>query len=243
MTLIPDLERQLTEAAAAPVAGRRVLRAAAGALALAAAIAVLALATTGGDGGEGGRNRAPSGPLGLDLAPGAKPKLSDLFAVFRREQTPRDERGWTPKDVEQVPDRQPGEDFLDSRRADHPSGPMYLWPMKDGVCWSSSCIKLDVLLELGGVAIGTGSGRTSEGRVTQAEVRGLAIDGIDEVRLTRRGAPDIVVPVVENVFAIDVTDEDPLPQGARWTDPAGKEHRFGGTSLFGPALGAPAGGG
>ena len=50
------------------------------------------------------------------------------------------------------------------------------------------------------------------------------VDGIEEVRLTRPGAEEIVVPVKENVFRIDVSRSRPVPTGAHWRDAAGKEH-------------------
>jgi hypothetical protein len=141
MTLIPDLERQLADAATrrGRAGRRRALRSGAAALAVAAAAAVLLLAPAL-DGGGGGQERGPaapgSDPSGGSVVPepavpeppgGADPELEDLLGVFRREATPRDSTGTTVEELEASGDRQPGEDPTRSRRIDLPIGPVYLW--------------------------------------------------------------------------------------------------------------------
>jgi hypothetical protein len=229
MTLIPDLERQLTRAAAGRSAARR--RAAwTGAVALVAAASLAAALAL--DAREE-RDVVPAGPLGLDIPAGREPRLADLFAVFAREQTPRDDSGWTRNELNDIPDRQPGEDPTRSRRVGPASEPIYIWPMKGGVCSSfGNCLPLDVLVDVGGVAFGTSAGYRRDGSADHLGVEGIVVDGIEEIRLTRPGAPDIVVPVERNTFQRDVTDARPVPTGARWTDAAGREHTFGGRELF-----------
>jgi hypothetical protein len=228
MTLIPDLELQLTEAAA----GRRVRRRSRHVRGLAAALAALVvtgvlIAALGDTRDPRAPAAAPSGPLGLDIPPGTKPELRDVMTVFRREPTPRDDYGLTKKELEETGDRQPGEDPTRSRRIDLPSGPVFLWPRKDGVCASwGNCLPIETLIHVGGVAIQTGFSTTPDGRVQASEVAGMVVDGIEEVRLTRPGADDIVVPVRDGAFWLDLTKVDPAPTAARWRDAAGKEHVF-----------------
>ena len=138
MTLIPDLQYQLADAARSRSARRRAARVIAAGGAAAALIAVLlALTIWQDDSGERRSDSRPTGgPLGLDIPAGRAPELRDLIAAFRREPTPRDDNGFTKADLDEIPDRQPGEDPTRSRRVDLPSGPVYLWPMTDGVCSS-----------------------------------------------------------------------------------------------------------
>ena len=154
MTLIPDLERQLTDAASGRSGRRRrVTRTAAAGAAAAALVAALFAVTIGEPGDSPERrpdSRPAAGPLGLDIPDGRTPELRDLIAAFRREATPRDDHGFTKADLDEIPDRQPGEDPTKSRRVDLPSGPVYLWPMTDGVCSSfGGCIGIESLLERG----------------------------------------------------------------------------------------------
>jgi hypothetical protein len=123
--------------------------------------------------------------VGLDIPAGRKPQLADVIAAFRRPQTPRDDHGFTKADLDDVPDRQPGEDPTRSRRVGLPSGPVYLWPMTDGVCSSfGGCIGIDSLLDVGGVALGTSFSSGTEGRPAHREVNGVVVDGISEIRLS-----------------------------------------------------------
>lgn len=231
MTLIPDLERQLMDAAGSRVRGPRRLARLAAVTGIAAAL-LAGLFTLLLDRPEE-PGRAPAGPLGLDIPRHRPPELRDLFAVFRREATPRDDSGWTKEEVDDIPDRQPGEDPTRSRRVGPPDDPAYLWPMRDGVCSSfGNCLQTDVLVELGGVSLGTSFSSFADGRPDKAGVHGIAVDGIEEIRLTRPGADDVVVPVDGNTFKLDVTDIRPLPTGARWTDAGGEEHTFAGRVLF-----------
>jgi hypothetical protein len=229
MTLIPELELQLTEAAASGQVRRRtrLLRGAAAALAAILVAGVLFVAL--GDPGDSGRPTAApaNGSLGLDIAAGTKPELRDVMAVFRREPTPRDDYGLTKEQLDETGDRQPGEDPTRSRRIDLPSGPVYLWPMRDGVCASwGNCLSVEALIQVGGVAIATAFSGTPGDRIDAREVSGMVVDGIKEVRLTRPGADDIVVPVKDGAFRLDLTNAGPAPTAARWRDAAGEEHVF-----------------
>ena len=233
MTLIPELERQLTDAAASRSGNRRrVARfatAAGAAVALMAALFVLPLAQPDDSSDRHADPPQAGGPLGLELPAGHKPELRDLIAAFRREPTPRDDHGFRKADLDELPDRQPGEDPTKSRRVDLPSGPVYLWPMTDGVCSSfGGCIGVDSLIDVGGVAVGTSYNAAFDGRPEKKEINGVVVDGIEEVRLIRPGADEIVVPVKENVFRLDVTRTKPLPAGSQlqWRDASGKLHTF-----------------
>ena len=78
--------------------------------------------------------------------------------------------------------------------------------MTDGVCSSfGGCIGLDTLIDVGGVAVGTSYNAALDGRPEKREINGVVVDGIEEVRLIRPGADEIVVPVKENVFRLDAT--------------------------------------
>jgi hypothetical protein len=239
MTLIPDLERQLTDAAGSRVRAPRRLARLAAVTGIAAALLAGLLTLLLDRPDEPGR--APAGLLGLDIPRDRPPELRDLFAVFRREATPRDDSGWTKEELDDIPDRQPREDPTRSRRVGPPDDPAYLWPMRDGVCSSfGNCLKTDVLVDLGGVSLGTSFSSFPGGRQDKAGVHGIAVDGIEEIRLTRPGEDDIVVPVERNTFRLDVSEIRPLPKGARWTDAGGEEHAFSGTDLF-PRLPDPPG--
>jgi hypothetical protein len=237
MTLIPQLERQLAEAAVTRRAGRRRIAriSAAAAIAVAVAAGLVALVP------DASEERMPNanGLLGLGIPAGKEPRLSDLFAVFAREQTPRDDSGWTEEEVRDIPDRQPAEDPTKSRRVGPPDDPRFIWPMRDGVCSSfGNCLSLELLVKLGGVSLGTEFGSSKDGRPTKLRVHGIAVDGVEAVVLTRPDAAEIVVPVEGNTFERDLTDVRPLPTGARWEDAAGNEHAFPGRPLF-PALQLP----
>jgi hypothetical protein len=224
MTLIPDLERQLTEAAARPRAPRRLARSAAAvAIALAIGAGVVALALDSSSDRE--RDRAPAGVLGLDIPAGTEPRLSDLFAVFAREPTPRDDSGWTKDELDDIPDRQPAEDPTNSRRVGPAGEKRYIWPMRDGVCSSfGNCLKLEVLVDLGGVSPGMRVSSGRDGRLLHLSVHGIAVDGIEEIRLTRPQGDDIVLPVEGNTFERNITDVLPRPTRWRWEDAGGTEH-------------------
>jgi hypothetical protein len=218
MTLIPDLERQLADAAGrrGRTARRRALRS--GALALAAvAVALLAVSLLDGGGTRPPERPASPAPAIPEPPGGANPRLEDLLGVFRREPTPRDSTGNTVEDLERSGDRQPGEDPTRSRRIDLPSGPVYRWRMKDGVCSSwGNCLGTDALRDLG-VAFGTEHGGVP-GDLRLRTVSGIVVDGIEEIRLVRPGAPDMHVPVKDNVFRVELSDVRLQPIEARWRD-------------------------
>jgi hypothetical protein len=207
MTRLPQLEQELVAAAGrlgsprrmvAP-ATRALLAAAAAALAVAAAAIVIA-----GNGGDASREAVgPAFP--------ADAQLEELMGVFREPATPADRVTYAPDDPRLLADRQPGEDPSQSRRVDSAGDEIFVWPMRDGVCYGvpsgSGCVPLDHLRRVG-VSVGVQSGRHG------LSVAGVAVDGIDEVVLTSPGRADQRVPVREN-FVLALVDRK--VETVRWT--------------------------
>lgn len=110
-------------------------------------------------------------------------------------------------------DALPGENPTLARSVEAPrSGHTgYLWPMRRGACFSvenaGGCASVDELQDAGGVA--------STLIVTPAGTRvaGIAIDGIDEVRVMTRTGDEFVAPVTDNFFSLDVAG---VPSEVRW---------------------------
>jgi hypothetical protein len=227
MTRLPQLEQELV-AAAARLQGPRRMVAPAARVALAAGAVALAVAAVGiviaGNGGEASRD-AP-GPAAFP--PDAQ--LEEVMGVFRAPATAADRVSYAPDDPRLISDRQPGEDPSRSRRVDWPGEEIYVWPMRDGVCYGvrsgSGCVPLDHLRRMG-VSIGVQGGRSGQ------SVSGLVVDGIDEVVVTSPGGPDRRVPVRENFFFVPVDERG--VEGVRWTY-AGEERGF----HVAPLLGRPA---
>jgi hypothetical protein len=221
MTLIPDLERDLVEAATRRQPRRRRMRAGIRlAATAAAAVAVVAGVTLSNEEDASERQRAPAT---RDSQP--KPTLEGLLGVFRREPTPRDDYGVSIRELEATKDRQPGEDTTRSRRIDLAGGPVYLWPMRNGVCASwGNCLGLDSLQRLG-VAWATESSTGEGGMLTKAVVSGIVVDGIDNVRLEPGNNGPLVIPVKDNVFRVDLTETSPLPRSGHWSY-KGRERRL-----------------
>jgi hypothetical protein len=120
----------------------------------------------------------------------------------------------TKKELDQLPDRQPGEDLTQARRVEWPGASISLWPMRDGVCV--------------GVSVGFQSTRRG------AAVSGVVVDGIHEVVLTAPGGPDLHVLVSENFFWVDLSSAaaklgapgwETRVQKVRWTY-GGEERSF-----------------
>jgi hypothetical protein len=199
MTRLPQLEQELVAAATRLQSPRRVIRPAARAvLAIAAVLVagVLAVVVPGRDGGSG--RPQPGGAL--PFSPNAT--LEGMLGVFRKPPTPADDLGMTKEELNQLPDRQPGEDLTQARRVEWPGASISLWPMRDGVCYGlpggGGCLPLDHLRRVG-VSVGFQS--TGRG----AAVSGVVVDGIDEVVLTAAGGPDLPVRVSENFFWVDLS--------------------------------------
>jgi hypothetical protein len=220
MTVIPQLERQL--ATAARRRWRRNVRAATIAavvtIALGAALLVPALLDSGGQ-----RRAVPATPHPRPKPVGpptsGNPPLEDLLGVFRRERTPHDKANFTMRDLKSSHDRQPGESPADSRRVDLPDGPVYLWRMKDGVCASwGNCLKTGPLAKLR-VALSVGGHSASAGsRPRLVEMSGIVVDGIDQVQIGAEHSDQIVVPVKDNVFHIDLSRSDIQPTRILWRE-------------------------
>jgi hypothetical protein len=221
VTLIPDLERQLADAAArrGGTRRRRAIRSGVVALVLAAAVAaLLVVPLLDGAGGEDEQRPVAPAPAVPEPPGGADPDVEDLLGVFRREPTPRDSTGTTVDELEETGDRQPGEDPTRSRRIDLPSEPVYLWRMRDGVCASwGNCLGTRSLRELG-VAFATEHRATLGSGSSLRVVSGIVVDGIEEIRLVRPGAPELRIPARDNVFRVDVSRFDPPFAEARWRD-------------------------
>jgi hypothetical protein len=208
MTRLPQLEQELVAAAARLQSPRRVVAPAAR-VALAAGAVALAVAAAGivivRDGGEPGREAA--GPAAFS----ADAQLEDVMGVFRTPATEADRVPYAPGDPRLNADRQPGEDPSRSRRVDWPGEEIYVWPMRDGVCYGvrggSGCVPLDHLSRVG-VSVGVENGRLGQ------SISGVVVDGIDEVVLTSPGEPELRLPVRENFFFALL---DGGVQGVRWT--------------------------
>ena len=228
MTRLPQLEQELVAAAARLQSPRRVVAPAArvARVALAAGAAALAVAAAGiviaGNGGEPSREAA--GPAAFP--PDAQ--LEDVMGVFREPATATDRVSYAPDDPRLLADRQPGEDPSRSRRVDWPGEEIFVWPMREGVCYGvrsgSGCVPLDHLRRVG-VSLGIQGGRPGQ------SVTGLVVDGIDEVVLTSAGGAERRVPVRENFFFADVDGQG--VEAVRWTY-AGQERSFDVESLIDP---------
>jgi hypothetical protein len=217
MTRLPQLEQELVAAAARLQSPRRMLAPAAR-WGLAAASAALAVAAAGiviaGNGGEPSRETGGSAAFPPDA------QLEDVMGVFRVPATPADRVSYAPDDPRLISDRQPGEDPSRSRRVDWPGEEIYLWPMRDGVCWGvpsgSGCVPLDHLRRTG-VSVSVQNGRLGPA------ISGVVVDGIDEVALTRPGGSELPLPVRENFFFAPVEGQG--AESLRWTY-AGEERRL-----------------
>jgi hypothetical protein len=202
MTRLPQLEQELVAAAARLQSPRRMVAPAAR-VALAAGAAALAVAAAGiviaGNGGG-----EPSGNAADPAAFPPEAQLEDVMGVFREPATAADRVSYAPDDPRLHADLQPGEDPSRSRRVDWPGEEIYVWPMRDGVCYGvrsgSGCMPLDHLIRVG-VSVGVQSGRSGQ------SISGLAVDGIDEVVVTSPGGPDRTVPVRENFFLVPVDEQ------------------------------------
>jgi hypothetical protein len=215
MTRLPQLEQELVAAAARLQSPRRMV-APAVRWALAAGAAALAVAATAiviaGGGGEASRDAA--GPAAFP----ADAQLEDMMGVFRTPATEADRVTYAPGDPRLHADLQPGEDHSQSRRVDWPGADIFVWPMRDGVCWGvpsgSGCVPLDHLRRTG-ITVSVQNGRQGPA------IWGAVVDGIDEVVLARPDDSEVRVPVRENFFFIPV--EGPRGESLRWTY-AGEEH-------------------
>jgi hypothetical protein len=152
---LPQLEQELVAAAARLGTPRRMVAPAARvAIAVAAVVAIVAAAGVVAvvDGGDDRRPQAAGPP---PFPPDAE--LEDMLGVFRKPATPADDMGFTEDDYDTIPDRQPGEDPTRARRVEWPGASIFLWPMRDGVCYGvrggGGCPPLDHIRRMG-VSVG-----------------------------------------------------------------------------------------
>jgi hypothetical protein len=202
MSRLPELEQELVATAARlSHRGRRFER---HARTLVPAVVLVCLVAVGlvASGLFDADDRAVRGggsPTGVGFPPDAT--LEDMLGIFRRPQTAADDMGFTKEQLDDLPDRQPGEDPTQSRRVEWPGVRIFMWPMRDGVCYGlrggSGCPPLDVLRRTG-VSIGT------QYRPGHRSVSGVVVDGIREVVVTARGGPELRVAVRENFFFVDL---------------------------------------
>ena len=222
MTRLPELEQELVATAArlsrAPRRFERRARTLVPAVALACIVAAALVAVGLFESNDDGVVRSGGSPTATDGGFGPDATLEDMFGIFRQPQTAADDMGFTKDEMDEVPDRQPGEDFTQSRRVEWPGVRIFMWPMRDGACYGvpggSGCVPLDALRR-SGVSVGMGFGRGGR------SVYGVVVDGIREVTLTSNGAPELRVPVRENFFYVDL--DGSRPDLVRWQY-AGREH-------------------
>jgi hypothetical protein len=147
------------------------------------------------------------------------PELADVMPVFAREQRPSDLLAGDPvAALNEYGDWRPGENPLLARRIVAASGDQaHLWPMRDGVCYSSAgpagCVPLGLLRDRG-VIVATSS--TSDSSTVQ--VFGLAIEGIDSVELSLADGGTVSAPVKDGAFYVEASND---PAAAGWINPDG----------------------
>jgi len=151
---------------------------------------------------------------------------SGLLSVFDRPRTASDElpQPAAGADPGALSDRTAGESYDLSRRATPEPGadPVYLWPRKDGACFStkgvSSCADASDIAQHGAIVTYSGGQQIGEG-VTR--VAGIARDGVRAIEVTLADGTTATAPVVDNAFSIDVSSP---PQETRWVTPDGTAH-------------------
>lgn len=178
-------------------------------------------------------------PSAAEPVASPNPQTKELLGVFEENQTSQDEffndnvSGANP-----VPavDLLPGENPALSRRADVPGsgGPVYLWPTREGVCWStegvSSCGTDADIQKLGVLPAVTGN---RPGLEALTRVAGIAKDGIPEITVVLAAGEFVNAPVTRNAFVVEVKGS---PIELRWADADG-EH-----SVRLPSVEPPGGG-
>jgi hypothetical protein len=146
-------------------------------------------------------------------------KTKDTLAIFARSQTPDDRVPLDPSAdaiLEHPENGAPGENLRLSRRSHTAAGPVYIWPKREGACYSiknmSGCADTDDLAA-DGVTVGVLLGK---GWVT---VNGLARNGIATVTIEMRNGSRVATPVTGNAFGRDVVG---TPVRLRWSDNEGE---------------------
>jgi hypothetical protein len=147
------------------------------------------------------------------------PELAGLMHVFDRNQVSSDVIPGDPVvTLDRLGDRQPGENPLLARRVRLPTDLHgFVWPMSNGVCYSSpgpsGCYPID-LLRKSGVLVGIEF--SGDSRIVR--VFGIAIDGVETVTLALADRTQLTATVTDGAFYVDATDD---PIQARWTMPDG----------------------
>jgi hypothetical protein len=197
VTRLPQLAQELVAAAGRLGSSRRLVAPAARvAIAIAAVVAivvtagVVAVVERGGDPSP----QATGSPFPPDAT------LEDMLGVFREPATPAD-TGLTQEEFNRIGNHQPGEDPTKSRRVEWPGVSLFVWPMRDGVCYDvpggGGCPPLGIIRREG-VAVGINS--SSE----RSSLHGVVVDGIDEVVVSFSTGADLTVPVRENFFFLEL---------------------------------------
>jgi hypothetical protein len=204
MSRLPELEQELVATAARlSHRGRRFERRARILAPVVALVCVVAIGLAAGGLFDTDDHAVRGGGSPTAVGFPADATLEDMLGIFRRPQTADDDMGVTKEQLDELPDLQPGEDPTQSRRVDWPGERIYMWPMRDGVCYSmrggSGCPPLDELRRKG-VSIGT------QYRPGERSVSGVVVDGIHEVVVTANGQPELRVPVRDNFFFVDLHD-------------------------------------
>jgi hypothetical protein len=194
MTRLPQLEQELIAAATRLPRPRRLIGPA---LAVGTMLAVvLAVLLAAGEDADHSAERSAS----LPFPPGAQ--LEDMLAIFRRPATEADDAG-----IRQINDRLPGEDPSRSRRVRSPDAKIFMWPMREGVCYDvgrgGGCVRLEHLRRQG-VTVGTHS---SGGR---RSFYGIVVDGVREVVLIAPGGRERRVAVTDNFFFVNLRSGTPV---------------------------------
>jgi len=158
----------------------------------------------------------------------------ELLHVFDRARTAADALPQPVGADPATPDSLPGEAYDLSRRADPPGpgGPVYIWPMQEGACFStagiSSCASA-AALEQREVVFAIYRGAAIADDATR--VAGIAKDGIELLTVALDDGTAIEAPVSDNAFRVDVYGN---ATELRWTNANGER---GAESL--PRMSAP----
>jgi hypothetical protein len=185
-----------------------------GVVVLATLLVAVGVALAQDSGGESTTAQTP-GPVAA-----VSPELKDLLSVFRWEQTTADQLPGDPMELlRESGDARPGENPELARRVELVTGVGFVWPMDDGVCYSSpvggdGCVPLSLVRERG-IVLSTGG--VVGGPTTR--VSGLARDGIASASILMAGFRAVPVVIRDNAFEVVVTGQ---PTEVVWTDTRGE---------------------
>lgn len=146
------------------------------------------------------------------------PGLTSLIAAFRREQTPSDIPVGSANAIDELGDRQPGEDPGLARRLMLPDDQhAYIWPMNDGVCWSAQlaggCMPTSLLKEQGAVvAFSTSADRPGMWIFARAR------DDVSTIDFVFDGGQTLTRALANNGLIVQFAEH---PIEAQWRKPDG----------------------